>query len=139
MFNVTNPQEAADGKEPIDLKEVGPFRFQYQTLNLDPQWSDDEDIVSFVEYNFYTPVDPGPHFDRPITSLRSVFEVLKTKGLEVPGFPAYMNSLNYTNGDMLFVKKTPREILFDVRVNPDLSLARALFSFVYFYFSGCLF
>eukprot|EP00475_Leptophrys_vorax_P002772 TRINITY_DN1156_c0_g1_i1.p1 TRINITY_DN1156_c0_g1~~TRINITY_DN1156_c0_g1_i1.p1 ORF type:complete len:665 (+),score=194.05 TRINITY_DN1156_c0_g1_i1:59-1996(+) len=53
VWNVENPQEAANGSEKIRLREVGPYTFREYRKKINVTFSDDGNVVQYYQYQYY--------------------------------------------------------------------------------------
>lgn len=57
FFNITNSEDVVNNAAKPKVQEVGPLQYSYNNRKLNTTWDDDADVVRYVEYQYYTPLD----------------------------------------------------------------------------------
>lgn len=125
VYNVTNPAGILAGEKPA-LVEVGPLVYVYNNMKYNVSWDADDygDVVSFKQYQYYTPADAATEAlgAAPIVSLNvPLLSVLSNPtAAALIAFASDPALLAYASPEALFVTRSAAEVVWGWAADPFL-------------------
>ncbi|KAN0055832.1 hypothetical protein ACTA71_011719 [Dictyostelium dimigraforme] len=127
LWNLTNPEEVLNGKN-CNFEKVGPFNYKYQWNNSDVSFSDDGNLVTYIQSKTYTWVE-GEDTLNPFTVSTTNFN------------PAYLGLLSTLSNNAIALGMTAEDLLYTLASAPQTKqflnyLSTDNFTMVAYFYNG---
>ncbi|KAK5576468.1 hypothetical protein RB653_007612 [Dictyostelium firmibasis] len=127
LWNLTNPEEVLNGKN-ANFEKVGPFNYKYEWNNSDVSFSNDGNLVTYIQSKSYTWVE-GEDTLNPFTVSTTNFN------------PAYLGLLSTLSANSATLQMTAEDLLYVLASAPQTKqflnyLSNDNFTIVAYFYNG---